>query len=157
MFRTIRPVCVAGLLAVAALTAIDTPQAEAANRGRQYYGGWTYNPIQRYLHRTYYYLPAATATTYSYHYVVYYPTRPRYYYYYNPVSRQYWGRFDLEEKGYSMFAEKDRKEKLDDIPEKAFPKAGKMPAIPDTTDEDVAIEAPPLDAPKEEPKDEKKK
>ncbi len=156
MFRTIRSLCATGLLAFAALTSIDTPNAEAGGRGRKYYGNWTYNPIQRYHHRPYYYLPTATSTTYSYHYVVYYPTRPRYYYYYNPVSRQYWGRYDLEAKGYSMLAEKDRKEKLDDIAESAFPKAGKMPAIPDATD-DVTIEAPPSDAPKDEPKDGAKK
>jgi len=83
--------------------------------------------------------------------VVSYPAQPRYYYYYNPVSRQYWGRYDLEEKGYSMLDEKDRKEELKDIPEKAFPKPAKMPAIPEVKDE-VTIEVPPSDLPKEEKK-----
>jgi hypothetical protein len=40
----------------------------------------------------------------------------------------------VKDKGYSLLAEKDRKEKLDDIPEKAFPKPGKMPVIPESED-----------------------
>jgi len=153
MFGTLRSICLAGLVAVSAvaIVAIDSTKVEAAYRARQYYGGWSYNPIQRYHHRTYYYLPTVTSTTYSYHYVVSYPAQPRYYYYYNPVSRQYWGRYDLEEKGYSMLDEKDRKEELKDIPEKAFPKPAKMPAIPEVKDE-VTIEVPPSDLPKEEKK-----
>ena len=152
MNGTIRGFCLAGVLALGAVAFFDA-HAEAVNRlrARQYYGNWTYNPVQRYHHRPYHYLPTATSTTYSYHYVVYYPAQPRYYYYYNPVVRQYWGRYDLEDKGYSMLDEKDRKEKLEEIPEKAFPKPGKLPAIPEATDE-VAIEAPPSDAPKDEPK-----
>lgn len=146
---------VLGLLLLMGSVGLATPTAEANYRAsRQYYGTWTYNPIQRYHYRYYYYKPTVTTTTYSYHYVVYYPTRPRYYYYYNPVSRQYWGRYDREEKGYSMLAEKDRKEKLEDIAEEAFPKPAKLPPIPDATDNET-IETPPDDAPKADPKDKK--
>ncbi len=150
---TIRSFCMAGFLAVLGLVSVGEQNAEAfrQTRARQYYGTWSYNPIQRYHLRSYYYLPTINTTTYSYHYVVHYPTQPRYYYYYNPVSRHYWGRYDSEAKGYSMLDEKDRKEKLEDIPEKAFPKPAKMPGIPEAKD-DIVMEAPPLDAPKDEPK-----
>jgi hypothetical protein len=71
-------------------------------------------------------------------------------YYYNPVSQQYWGRFEFGEdgkaKGYSLLAEKDRKEKLADIPESAFPKPAAMPAIPGTTDGEKML-PPPTDLP----------
>jgi hypothetical protein len=150
MTRTILGVCAAGLLGLAAVGTVDPPRAAAANHGRQYYGGWTYNEINSYYYRSYYYKPAVTAVTYSYHYVVYYPSRPRYYYYYNPVRRQYWGRYDTEAKGYSLLAEADRKEKLEDIKESAFPKPAAMPSIPDSADK-VAIDVPPNDVPKGEP------
>jgi hypothetical protein len=75
-----------------------------------------------------------TYPTYKHHYCIYYPTKPRFVYYYNPVRKVYWGRYDVKDKGYSLLAEKDRKEKLDDIPEKAFPKPGKMPVIPESED-----------------------
>jgi hypothetical protein len=147
--------CVLGVLILTGFAAVAEPNAAASYQARrQYYGAWTYNPIQRYHYRYYYYKPVVTATTYSYHYVVYYPARPRYYYYYNPVARQYWGRYDRESKGYSMLAEADRKEKLEDIKEEAFPKPAKMPPIPEAGDNE-AIETPPDDAPKDEPKDKK--
>jgi hypothetical protein len=108
---------------------------------RQYYDkSYSYNEINNYHYCKYYYKPAPAATTYSYHYVIYYPSRPRYIYYYNPVRRYYWGRVELddkgESKGYSLLAEKDRKAKLEDIPETAFPKPAEMPAIPDATDKE---------------------
>src|SRR5207249_1916890 len=52
----------------------------------------------------------------------------------NPYSRVYWGRYDCEAKGYSLLEAKDRKASLKDIPDKAFPKPGKMPGIPESTD-----------------------
>ena len=132
MLRRIVLVVVAG----AALSVLPG-DAQAAYQ-RQYYSSWSYYSTTRYYYRTYYYYPTPVATTYSYHYVIYYPSQPRYVYYYNPVSQQYWGRFEFGEdgkaKGYSLLAEKDRKEKLADIPESAFPKPGAMPAIPGTTD-----------------------
>jgi hypothetical protein len=63
-------------------------------------------------------------------------------YYYNPYKRVYWGRYDLESKGYSLLEEKDRKEKLADIEESAFPKPGPMPPDPESTD-GSKIPAPP--------------
>src|SRR5207253_6818085 len=73
---------------------------------RQYYSSWSYYSASNYHYSRYYYYPTTYATTYSYHYVIYYPSQPRYYYYYNPSSGTYWGRYDLQEKGYSLLAEK---------------------------------------------------
>jgi hypothetical protein len=150
---TKRRLCVMGLLAMAMFAAINVESASAHfRRYRQYYGGWTYNPVQTYYYRPYYYLPYSSATTYSYHYVVHYPTQPQYYYYYNPVQSYYWGRYDLKAKGYSLLAEKDRHGNLEKIPETAFPKPGTMPNIPESKDS-VAMEVAPDDVPKETPKD----
>jgi len=112
---------------------------------RQYYSGWSYSSYN-YHYCRYYYYPTTYATTYSYHYVIYYPAQPRYYYYYNPYSQTYWGRYDIEAKGYSLLAEKDRKGKLEDIPESAFPKPGAMPTVQGTED-NLKMEVPPA-APK---------
>ena len=50
---------------------------------------------------------------------------------------------------FSLLAEKDRKEKLKDIPEAAFPKPGKMPPIPDSADGAAMLELP-NDLPKQD-------
>jgi hypothetical protein len=107
-----------------------------AHYGRQYYGGWNYYPQYNYYYSNYYYQPSV-GYDYSYHYCIYYPSSPSYVYYYNPYRHYYWGRLDLNAKGenkYSLLAEKDRKESIKDIPESAFPKPGKMPAIPESKD-----------------------
>ncbi|MDA7979098.1 MAG: hypothetical protein MPJ50_10065 [Pirellulales bacterium] len=132
-----------------------TQEAQAGNLqyGRQYYAGWsnTYYQTRGYYYRNYYYKPYASYPTYKYHYCIYYPSRPRYVYYYNPVRRRYWGRYDIEAKGYSLLAEKDQAEKLSDISEDAFPTPGDMPAIPESTDEGAQIDVPPLnDLPKDD-------
>lgn len=118
---------------------------------RQYYSSWTYYPERTYYYRAYYYKPYVEYPNYTYHYVITYPSQPRYYYYYNPQRRVYWGRYDTEAKGYSLLDEKDRKAKIEDIPEEAFPKPAQMPLIPESKD-NVRMEAPPNDAPKEAPK-----
>src|SRR5262245_55068961 len=129
MKRAILGVFAIGLVGILGMTSFDAPRAEASTYyyGRQYYGGWSYNEINRYHYRQYYYKPYVAPTTYSYHYVVYYPSQPQYYYYYNPVKSYYWGRYDTKAKGYSLLAEADRKEKLEDIKESAFPKPAAMP------------------------------
>jgi len=141
------------LVVGAAALAGPVGDAQAGGYGRQYYTSWSYYSTTRYYYRTYYYYPTVAATTYSYHYCVYYPSQPRYVYYYNPVTQQYWGRFEFGEdgqaKGYSLLAEKDRKGKLADIPESAFPKPAAMPAIPGASDGEK-MDAPPSDLP---PKD----
>lgn len=137
-----------GLLLLAELAA----PAQARAQYRQYYEpSWTYNEINNYHYRRYYYQPVEAVKTYSYHYTIYYPSQPTYVYYYNPVRKVYWGRFEVDEngkaKGYSMLAEKDRKETLKEIPESAFPKPGEMPLIPDAKDKEKML-PPPADRPK---------
>ena len=136
------------LLTCACFSAGDVTcgSAEAATYqyGRQYYSSWSYQPTRRYYVRRFYYRPTTTYTSYKYHYCVYYPRTysnapryRRYVYFYNPVRRVYWGRFDLDGepgKQYSLLKEEDRKGNLDDIPEDAFPKPGKMPVIPESSD-----------------------
>ena len=118
-------------LLVAALVACSGTRAEAYGG---YYSGYTHYPSHGYYASYYYYKPYVSYPSYNYHYCVYYPSTPRYVYYYNPYKRQYWGRYDLDQKGYSLLAVNDRKEKLADIPESAFPKPGEMPLDPDSTD-----------------------
>lgn len=104
---------------------------------RQYYSSWSYHPSHNYYYTRYYYKPYPTYNTYSYHYCIHYQSQPRYVYYYNPHSQQYWGRFDCEGKPgeqYSLLKPEDRKGKLEDIPESAFPKPGAMPEVPEGAD-----------------------
>ena len=158
--KTIKSLLIVSTLVAgfACLTA-NTQNAEAAYRlRRSYYSSWSYYPQRTYYYRYYYYKPTVSYTTYKYHYCIYYTNQPRYVYYYNPTRKVYWGRYDLEKKGYSMLDEKDRKGKLEDIPESAFPAPGKMPAIPESED---GATVPPIepddlpskDAPKDAPKD----
>jgi hypothetical protein len=144
------------LLALLAMTVVggftvaSAPKAEAYYGYRQYYSSWRYYPSRTYYYSSYYYKPYDSYSGYKHHYCVYYPSQPRYVYYYNPYRQVYWGRYDVESKGYSLLADKDRKQKLEDIPESAFPKPGKMPAIPEGEDS-VAMEPPPSELPKGEP------
>ena len=134
--KTIKSLLLLATLATAIGVTVGSPDsADAAFRAyRQRYSSWSYYPTRQYYYRSYYYKPYADYEGYNYHYCIHDPTRPTYVYYYNPHSSQYWGRYDLEAKGYSMLAEKDRKANLDEIPEEAFPKPGKMPAIPESKD-----------------------
>lgn len=143
------------IAAVLGGTMLTAHQSQAAYR--QYYSSWSYYPSRSYYYRTYYYKPYPSYTNYNYHYCVYYPSRPRYVYYYNPHRGHYWGRFDLEGKEgaqYSILAEKDRKARLSDIPEEAFPEPAAMPTIPEAEDgEQIAVPegVPGADTPSEEP------
>lgn len=136
-----------GLVAASSFCVSDlaTESASAAPMARrQYYSSWSYKPQRSYYVSRYNYKPTTSYQSYNYHYCVYYPRTystqqrySRYVYYYNPVRKVYWGRFDLEGKDgeqYSLLKDADRKENLDDIPEKAFPKPSKMPVIPESED-----------------------
>ena len=125
-----RKVLLALLIAASTLTAFSGVASAAY---RQRYSSWSYYPQRQYYYRYYYYKPYADYDGYKYHYCIHYPSQ-QYVYYYNPVRRVYWGRYDLEKQGYSLLAEKDRKENLSDIPESAFPEPGEMPQIPDSED-----------------------
>jgi hypothetical protein len=134
MYKINRQSHFVAFLLAGSLAAAFADTSHAASPYRQSYGSWSYNPGTSYYYTSYYYKPVVTYPTYKHHYCIYYPTKPRFVYYYNPVRKVYWGRYDVKDKGYSLLAEKDRKEKLDDIPEKAFPKPGKMPVIPESED-----------------------
>ncbi len=144
------------LVAVMMTTVFGGMVATSDAAYRQRYGGWSYHTGHRYYYRSYYYKPYTTYTKYNYHYCIHYPSRPRYVYYYNPYRRVYWGRYDLEQKGYSELAAEDRKGKLEDISEDAFPEPGAMPSIPESED-GVKIDVPSkddlpkLDTPKDAP------
>ena len=142
--KALKCLCIAAVFGATFLVA-----AQAQAGGRSYYYGWKYYPQRSYHYTYYYYKPTPTYASYNYHTCVHYPSQPNYVYYYNPYSQQYWGRYDLEQKGYSLLAPEDCKGKLSDIPETAFPKPAAMPGIPESTDgEKIPVPpAPPKDAP----------
>ena len=100
-----------------------------------YYSSYVYYPAGNYYYSYYYYQPYSGYSGYQSHHCYYYPSySTRYVYYYNPYRHVFWGRYDLQDKGYSLLAEQDRKGDLKDIAESAFPKPGEMPGIPDSKD-----------------------
>jgi hypothetical protein len=124
------------LLAAALLGAVASGVAQAAPR-RQYYNDWNFYPQFGYYYISYYYQPSPRDAGYKYQFCLFYPSSPRFVYYFDPVRHLYWGRLDMKaapDHQFSLLAEKDRKEKLKDIPEEAFPKPGKMPPIPESKD-----------------------
>jgi len=125
-------------MAAATLSCFFSATEAEAGGYRQAYSSWSYHPTNTYYYSRYTYQPVYRPTvvtpTYHHHYCVHYPSRPRYVYYYNPVRRTYWGRYDLQDAGYSMLKEEDRKGDLDAIPESAFPKPSEMPPIPESSD-----------------------
>jgi hypothetical protein len=137
-----------GIAAALALTVAlsMTSTAKAGYYGYQYYGGWNYCS-QGYYYCNYYYKPYYNYSGYCYNYCIYYSYQPQYCYYYSPYSGQYWGRYDLKNKGYSMLAQKDRASQLKDIPEAAFPKPGPMPEVPQSSDHVAMAEPPAFEMP----------
>lgn len=135
------------ILLAATIVVGASSAATAAQYFRQYYSrGWSYHPTRHYHYRRYYYKPYRSYSGYRHHYCVYYKARPRYVYYYNPYRRVYWGRYDLEDKGYSHLKKEDQSGNLDSIKESAFPKAGPMPSVPEVREGDnVTITPPPVD------------
>lgn len=104
---------------------------------RQWYNEWTYYPQFGYYYSSYYYLSSAVDKDYHHYFCLYYPAHPQYVYYFDPQTHLYLARLDVKgEPGhqYAALAPKDRKEKLKDIPEEAFPKPGAMPPIPESRD-----------------------
>ena len=131
--------------------AIATPSARAGgdDAPRQYYGEWQKSSTASYYYRPYYYKPSQSYFGYKHHYVIYYPSRPTHYYFYNPYKNQFWGRCPCDHCGepqYSQLAEQDRKEDIQQIPEKAFPKPTTPPVIPESKD-NKKIDLPPDNTP----------
>jgi hypothetical protein len=138
--KLVKVLVLAGAVAlVAALGAVLV----RSGYGRQYYGGWQHS-AKGYYFSTHHYRPDALALTFRTNYAIFYPETPRYIYYYNPAKGTYWGRFDVQTKGYSLLAEKDRAGRLKDIPENAFPPEGPLPAVPDAKDKLTLAEPPDL-------------
>ena len=120
------------LLAAALLGAVASGVAQAAPR-RQYYNDWNFYPQFGYYYISYYYQPSPRDAGYKYQFCLFYPSNPRFVYYFDPVRHLYWGRLDMKgtpDHQFSLLAEKDRKEKLKDIPEEAFPEARQDAAHP---------------------------
>jgi hypothetical protein len=139
-----------GLLAGAVVTLGGTA-AEAYGRValRQYYTSWYYYPSGGYHYRCYCYQPTPTYVGYRYHYVVYYPAQPQYLYYYNPYTQVFWGRSSIDPEknpGYSLLPESERKGRIEDIAESAFPELTKVPVVPESTD-GTPLELPPAGPP----------
>jgi hypothetical protein len=141
--KAMKILTLAGAVALAA--ALSVSPANAGAYARQYYGGWQHGN-QGYWYCNHYYKPYADYPTYLYNYCIYYPATPKFVYYYNPYKGTYWGRFDRLTKSYSLLAEKDRAGRLKDVPEKAFPAEGPLPAVPDTKDKVQLAEPPDLPA-----------
>jgi hypothetical protein len=141
------------LLAAAALAGLtvagDPPTARANYTYVQYYSGWRYYPSRSYYYSSYYYKPYTEYVGYKHHYCIHYPKYPTYVYYYNPYKQTYWGRYDFENKGYSLLDPKDRKQRLEEIPESAFPEPGEMPRIPESQGGEVVRMEPPPALPKD--------
>jgi hypothetical protein len=119
---------------------------------RQYYSSWHKHPSHGYYYRHYYYKPSPEYSGYKHHYAIYYPSRPNHYYFYNSYTKRYWGRCPVQTNGkeqYSLLAEADRKGKLSEIAETAFPAPGRMPTIPESKDGAI-MDLPPDDLPQAE-------
>jgi hypothetical protein len=119
------------------LFAICVAWPSVAATPRQWYNDWTYYPQFSYYYSSYYYLPSAVDKSYRHYFCLFYPAHPQYVYYFDPQAHLYLGRLDVKGdpgRQYSALAAKDRKEKLNQIPEDAFPKPGAMPPIPDSRD-----------------------
>ena len=104
---------------------------------RQYYSDWVFRRGLDYHYCKLFCKPGPTHTGYDYYYCIFYPSQPRYVYYYDTLKRSYWGRLDLEGgpgKRFSLLDEADRKDKLRDLAESAFPEPASMPSIPGAED-----------------------
>jgi hypothetical protein len=136
-----------GLACVLAAIPAGLVVAQEYYTPRQYYGGWKKAPAG-YIYRDYYYKPTPSYAGYQRDYVIKYPDK-EYYYYYSPKTKKYWGRCPTTAAGkpvYSLLPEKERKAKLADIPESAFPAPGPLPPIPGSND-GAKLDLPPEDLP----------
>src|SRR5436190_21276528 len=114
----------------------------------QFFGDW-HNHARGFSFRPYYYKPHNNFVGFKHHYVVHFQSHPLFNYFYNPYTRQFWGRCPVATEGeasYSLLAENDRNGDINKIPESAFPKAGAMPPVPESTD-GATMDLPPDDLP----------
>ena len=127
----------------------SSPTRAADHSGsRQSFGDW-HSHSHGFSYRPYYYKPDPEFVGYKHHYVIHYQAQPQYNYFYNPYNKQFWGRCPVATDGkpsYSLLAAKDRSGDINKIPESAFPTAGPMPPIPESTD-GATLDLPPDDLP----------
>ena len=140
------------VLAIALLTGViaTTRVSAADHHTRQFFGSWHKHP-KGFSYRPYYYKPHQQFTGFKHHYVIHFHhgQHQNHNYFYNPYKQQFWGRCPVETNGkesYSLLAEKDRGGDINKIAESAFPKPGKMPPIPESTD-GATLDLPPDDLP----------
>lgn len=115
---------------------------------RQSFGDW-HKHSRGFSYRPYYYKPNPQFVGFKHHYVVHFKSHPQHNYFYNPYKKQFWGRCPVASEGkpsYSLLAATDRDGDINKIPESAFPKAGPMPPIPESSD-GATMELPPDDLP----------
>jgi hypothetical protein len=115
---------------------------------RQSFGDW-HRHQNGFSFRPYYYKPNPQFVGFKHHYVVHFQSHPEHNYFYNPYNKQFWGRCPVATEGkpsYSLLAAEDRNGDINKIPESAFPKAGPMPPIPESTD-GATLDLPPDDLP----------
>ena len=138
------------MLASFCISVLSITAARAGDHGpRQFYSGWQHHQQGNFHHRNFYYKPTPDFHGFKHHHVIRPKHDPKHLYFYNPYKAQFWGRCpaDYGDKPvYSLLAPKDRKATLAEIPEAAFPKAGALPPIPESTDGEL-IDLPPDDSP----------
>jgi hypothetical protein len=102
----------------------------ATARGQEYYSGYKDSPARGYRYSYYYF---KIAGGFRYHYCTNSPGSP-YVYYYDPQTQLFWGRYDLNAKGFSLLAPNDRKGNIRAIDPAAFPAPGPAMNNPATGD-----------------------
>lgn len=110
---------------------------------RQFYTDWCKRG--GYYYRSFFCRPRPGGD-YAAHRCVYYPDRPKYLFYYDPAKQAYWGRFDRGAGGFAPLPESERRGRLSEIPEGAFPKPGEMPVLPGS-DDGTRMDRPPKGLP----------
>ena len=132
------------------ISLLTSSGARAADQfgSRQSFGDW-HSHSQGFSYRPYYYKPNDQFVGFKHHYVVHFQAHPQFNYFYNPYNIQFWGRCPVATEGkpsYSLLAAEDRSGDINKIAESAFPKAGPMPPIPESTD-GATMDLPPDDLP----------
>jgi len=92
-------------------------------------GGWTRNEAAQ-LRSTFWFAKnPADSLSYRQQVVIVFDDQPSLAYYYDAATKKFVGRADLDSMRYSLLPEEARRERLEEIPESAFPPAGEMPTV----------------------------
>jgi len=112
---------------LAAGLVLVTTLGAGAFQAQQYTG--TYSDKKKngaYSYREYSFVSSKDGKTKK-HLAIYDPGRPGYIYFWNPLTRKFWGRYDIRRRGYSLLPKASRAKYMGSIPERAFPRPGPMP------------------------------